>query len=107
MEKRVGRKVGRDLQVDFGPWDVLEAKDRSTRLLEEEFITMELNQYGGCHITPGNKRHSLSGGLFCKQDHRVRVLQPHRQHPTTVEGAGGFVGIGVGRRVTYGLSRLK
>ncbi len=48
MEKRVGRKVGQDLQVDFGPGDGMEARGRSTRFLEEEFITRELNQYGGC-----------------------------------------------------------
>ncbi len=38
MEKRAGREVGQDLQVDLGPWDGLEARGRSTRLLEEEFI---------------------------------------------------------------------
>ncbi len=48
MEGRVGREVGQDLQVDLGPRDGLEARGRSTRLLEEEFITRELNQCGGC-----------------------------------------------------------
>ncbi len=47
MEGRVGREVGQDLQVDLGPGDGLEARGRSTRLLEEKFITRELNQYYG------------------------------------------------------------
>ncbi len=52
MERRVGREVGRDLQEDLGAGDGLEARGRSTRLLEEEFIIRELNQYGGCHTFP-------------------------------------------------------
>ncbi len=56
MDGRVEREVGQDLQVDLGPGDGLETRGKSTRLLEEELITTELNQYGGCHkvrsITP-------------------------------------------------------
>ncbi len=44
MEKEVGREAGQDLQVGKG----LEAGGRSTKLLEEKFITREFNQYGGC-----------------------------------------------------------
>ncbi len=54
MEKRVGREVGQDLQVDLGPREGLEASGRSTRLLEEELITRELNQYGGCELLEVN-----------------------------------------------------
>ncbi len=49
MERRVGREVGQDLQIDLFPGDVLDARGRSIRLLEEYFIARELNQYGGCH----------------------------------------------------------
>ncbi len=44
LEKRVGREVGQDLQVDLGPG----ARGRSPRMLEEKLITRELYQYGGC-----------------------------------------------------------
>ncbi len=80
VEGGVGREVGQNFQVDG-----LEARGRSTKLLEEEFSTRELNQYGGCHRTPVIKGTALSVGLFCKQYHRVRVLQPHRQHPTILQ----------------------
>ncbi len=73
IEGRVGREVGQDFHVDLGPGDGLEARGRSTKLLEEEFSTRELNQYGGCHSTPVIKGAALSVGLFCKQYHRVRV----------------------------------
>ncbi len=49
MEGRVGGEVGQDLPADLGPRDGLEARGRSTRLLEEKFIIWELNQYGVCH----------------------------------------------------------
>ncbi len=49
MDGRVEREAGQDVQVDLGPGDGLAARGRSTSLLEEEFITRELNQYGGCH----------------------------------------------------------
>ncbi len=49
MERRVGREVGQDLHIDLFPGDVLEARGRSIRLLEEYFIARELNQYGGCY----------------------------------------------------------
>ncbi len=49
MERRVGREVGQDLHIDLFPGDVLDARGRSIRLLEEYFISRELNQYGGCH----------------------------------------------------------
>ncbi len=52
VEIRVGREVGQDFQVNLGPGDGLEARGRSTRLLEEKFITREFNQYGGCHTFP-------------------------------------------------------
>ncbi len=52
MERRVGREVGQYFQVDLGPGDGLEARGKSTRLLEEKIITRELNQFGGCHSTP-------------------------------------------------------
>ncbi len=41
MQRRVRWEVGQDLQVYLGPGDGLEARGRSTRLLEEEFIIME------------------------------------------------------------------
>ncbi len=43
MEGRVGREVGQEFQVDG-----LEARGRSTKLLEEALSTRELNQYCGC-----------------------------------------------------------
>ncbi len=48
MEKEVGREAGQGLQVGLDPGEGLEASGRSTRLLEEKFITGEFNQYGGC-----------------------------------------------------------
>ncbi len=48
MEGRVGREVWQDPPVDLGPRDGLKARGRPTGLLEEEFITRGLNQYGGC-----------------------------------------------------------
>ncbi len=48
MEKRVGREVGQDLQVDLDPGEGLKARGRPKRLLEEKLITRELNQYSGC-----------------------------------------------------------
>ncbi len=48
MERRVGREVGQDFQVDLDPGEGLEASGRSTRLLEEKLITRGLNQYSGC-----------------------------------------------------------
>ncbi len=47
-EKEVKREAGQDLQVGHDPGEGLEAGGRSTKLLEEKFITRELNQYGGC-----------------------------------------------------------
>ncbi len=58
MERRVRREVGQNFQVDG-----LEARGRSTKLLEEEFSTRELNQYGGCHSTPVIK--ALPSVLAC------------------------------------------
>ncbi len=48
MEKRVEREVGQDLQADLGPREGLEERGRPKRLLEGNFITRQLNQYGGC-----------------------------------------------------------
>ncbi len=48
MEKEVEREAGHDLQIGLDPGEGLEAGGRSTKLLEEKFITRELNQYGGC-----------------------------------------------------------
>ncbi len=49
MENEVGREAGQDLQVVLDPGEGLEADGRSTKLLEEKFITREFNQYGGCY----------------------------------------------------------
>ncbi len=43
--ERVGQEVGQDAQVDLASGVGLEARGGCTRLLEEEFITRELN----CH----------------------------------------------------------
>ncbi len=48
MEKEVEREAGQDLQIGLDPGEGLEAGSRSTKLLEEKFITREFNQYGGC-----------------------------------------------------------
>ncbi len=48
MEKEVGWEAGLGLQVGLDLGEGLEARGRSTRLLEEKFITREFNQYGGC-----------------------------------------------------------
>ncbi len=48
MEKEVEREAGYDLQIGLDPGEGLEAGRRSTKLLEEKFITREFNQYGGC-----------------------------------------------------------
>ncbi len=48
MEKEVRRGAAQDLQVGLDPGERLEAGGRSTKLLEEKFITREFNQYGGC-----------------------------------------------------------
>ncbi len=34
-------------------------------------------------VPPVTKGTALSVDLCCKYDHRVRILQPHRQHLTT------------------------
>ncbi len=47
MENEVGREARQDLHLGLGPGEGLEARGRSTRLLEEKFITREFNQYGG------------------------------------------------------------
>ncbi len=49
MEREDEQEAGQDLQVALDPGEGLEAGGRSTKLLEEKFITRELNQYGGCH----------------------------------------------------------
>ncbi len=46
MEKGVEWEAGQDLHVGLDPGEGLEAGDRSKKLLEEKFITRELNQYG-------------------------------------------------------------
>ncbi len=43
MEKEVGREAEQDLQVGLNPGEGLKAGDRSTKLLEEKFITREFN----------------------------------------------------------------
>ncbi len=43
--KGIEWETGQDLQVGLDPEEGLEA---GGRLLEEKFITRELNQYGGC-----------------------------------------------------------
>ncbi len=47
-EKGIEWETGQDRQVCLDPKEGLEAGGRSTKLLEEKFITRELNQYGGC-----------------------------------------------------------
>ncbi len=49
MEKEVEREAGQDLQIGRDPGEGLNAGGRSTKSLEEKFITREFNQYGGCH----------------------------------------------------------
>ncbi len=44
----VEQEAGQGLQVGLDPGERLEAEGRSRKLLEEKFITRELNQYGGC-----------------------------------------------------------
>ncbi len=46
--KGIEWETGQDRQVGLDPEEGLEAGGRSTKLLEEKFITRELNQYGGC-----------------------------------------------------------
>ncbi len=112
MEGRVGREVGQDLQVDLGPRDGLETKGRPTRLLEEKFITRELNQYGGyeaqyggCHSTSGNKRHFPQ--CWPVLEARPPCADTSTSSATrndSAEGVGGCGRICVGRRVAFGLS---
>ncbi len=48
MEQEVEREAGQGFQAGLDPGEGLEARGRSTRLLEDKFITSEFNQYGGC-----------------------------------------------------------
>ncbi len=48
MEREVEQEAEQDLQVGLDSGEELEAGGRSTKLLQEKFITSELNQYGGC-----------------------------------------------------------
>ncbi len=47
-EKGIEWETGQDRQVGLDPKEGLDTGGRSTKLLEEKFITRELNQYGGC-----------------------------------------------------------
>ncbi len=47
-EKGMEWETGQYRQVGLDPDKGLDAGGRSTKLLEEKFITRELNQYGGC-----------------------------------------------------------
>ncbi len=47
MENEVEREAGQDPQIGLYPGEGLEAGGRSTKLLEEKFITREFNQYDG------------------------------------------------------------
>ncbi len=48
MQKEAERGTGQNHQIGLDPGEGLEAGGRSTKLLEEKFITREFNQYGGC-----------------------------------------------------------
>ncbi len=48
MQKEVEREAGQDLQIGLDSGEGLETGGRSTKLLDEKFITREFNQYGGC-----------------------------------------------------------
>ncbi len=67
--RRVGRKVGQNLLVDLGPANGFKARDRSTRLYEEKFITREFGQFGcicSCESGPNRFFVSFKSSFFSK-----------------------------------------